>query len=65
MDLSEVKNAMRTKQTVNEHYYISGCMLRYNERNKQFYYQAELHEKGINSVILARLEDVKGDGEND
>ena len=65
MDLTEVKKAMRTKQTVNEHYYISGCMLRYNEREGKFYYQAELHEKDINSVIIARLEDVKGDGEND
>lgn len=63
MDLNEVKQAMRTRQTVNSKYYISGCMLRYNEREGKFYYQAELHEKGINSVIIARLEDVKGDEE--
>ncbi len=65
MELDEVKKAMRTKQTVNERYYVSGCMLRYNEREGKFFYQAELHEKDKNSVIMTRLEDVKGDGEND
>jgi hypothetical protein len=61
MDLSEVKQAMRTQQTVNGRYYVSGVMLRYDTKTEQFYYQAELHEKDVNSLVIAKLEDVKGD----
>lgn len=43
--------------SVNE-YILSGCILR-KKYNGKFYYQAELKELNINSVIIVPLEKVK------
>ncbi len=39
-------------------YILSGCILRKN-RNEKIFYQAELKDLNLNSVIIADLEKVK------
>lgn len=39
-------------------YILSGCILRKN-RNEKFFYQAELKDLNLNSVIIVPLEKVK------
>ncbi|MHB1154992.1 MAG: hypothetical protein ACYCWE_13065 [Eubacteriales bacterium] len=60
MDLSEVKAAIFRKTIVKHKdikYTITGCIMRFGDG--EWYYQLELHDLMVSSVIIAKLDDVE------
>ncbi len=61
MELSEVKKHLNSEVNYKGgKYKFTGCIFRQNERNKEFYYVAELLDlQSNNSVAYCKLSDVE------
>lgn len=60
MELSNVKYKLNHMVLYNNRKYkLTGCIIRCNEKNNEFYYQAELLDMvSQNSIIICKLSDV-------
>lgn len=60
MELSRVKyrlnKAVSYKGT---EYRLTGCILRYDDKQQKFYYQAELQDLKARSVLICKLDEVE------
>ena len=59
MGVSDVKKSLNRKVMYkNAEYILSGCILRYDERRGEYFYQAELRDLRASSIVIARLDEV-------
>lgn len=60
MKISEVKYNLEHKVRYKRvEYILSACILRYDKKNAQFYYRAELRDLKANAVVIVDLEEVQ------
>ena len=61
MQLSDVKKAISTKQTVSYNgidYYVSAVIMRIHHDKLEWYYQLELHDLKANAITIADMDKV-------
>ncbi len=62
MELTEVKKNLNKvvfvkNQHLDDTYILTGCIIR-KDKNGEFYYSVELKDLRLNSIAIARLEDI-------
>ena len=59
MGISDVKKNLNHRVMYkNAEYILSGCILRYDERRGEYFYQAELRDLRASSIVIARLDEI-------